>query len=139
MRIPTAAAGVLVALLIAACGAAGSASPSPSPSPTFGGGFDVTATEQDHAVTMHVGQTLEVVLHGGTSMMWQQVASSDTSILQPIVDTNATAVRGVTLAAFRAKAAGQAKVTAVGLPVCPSGQPCPMYAILYTLEVTVTP
>jgi len=100
--------------------------------------FDVTATEKDHAVSMHVGQRLELVLHGGGNLSYQQVRSSDASILAPTVDPAATAVRGVTLAAFEAKAAGQTRVTAVGAPVCPSGQACPMYVLLYTLTVTVT-
>ena len=85
---------------------------------------------------MHVGQRLEVVLHGG-AVNWQQVQSSNRSILEPIVDPGATAVHGVTLAAFEAKAVGNAEVTAVGSPNCPSGQPCPMYLRLYSLTVTV--
>lgn len=101
--------------------------------------FDVTATEKDHAVSMHVGEKLEVVLHGGGQLNYQQVRSSDESVLAPTVDPAATAVRGVTLAAFVAKSAGTARVTAVGAPVCPSGQACPMFAVLYTLTVTVTP
>lgn len=101
--------------------------------------FDVTATEKDHAVSMHAGQKLEVVLHGGTQMRYQQVRSSDTSILEPTVDPAATAALGVTLAAFKADRTGQATVTAIGAPVCPSGAMCPMYAVLYTLTVTVTP
>ena len=101
--------------------------------------FDVTATEQDHAISMHVGQKLQVVLHGGGQLNYQQVQSSDETVLAPTVDPAATAVRGVTLAAFIAKSAGAARVTAVGAPVCPSGQACPMFAVLYTLTVTVTP
>lgn len=101
--------------------------------------FDVTATEQDHAVSMHVGQKLQVVLHGGTQVNYQQVQSNDQTVLAPTVDPAATAVRGVTLAAFIAKSQGTARVTAVGSPVCPSGAMCPMYAVLYTLTVTVTP
>jgi hypothetical protein len=127
---------VVLALLISACGSVGlGSSPSPSPNPMH---FDVTATEKDHAVSMHVGQRLEVVLHGGESLSYQQVRSSDGSILAPTVDPAATAARGVTLAAFEARSAGVARVTAVGTPVCPSGQACPMFAVLYTLTVTVT-
>ena len=100
--------------------------------------FDVTATEKDHAVSMQVGQRLEVVLRGGTVMRYQQVRSSDQAILAPTVDPAATAAMGVTLAAFVARSTGQATVTAVGSPVCPSGAMCPMYALLYTLTVTVT-
>jgi hypothetical protein len=131
-----------VAMFAAACGAAGvgaGTNPSPSPSDTSPMHFDVTATETDKAVTMRAGQTLELVLHGGNQIMWQQVKSSDTTILEPTVNPAATAMRGVTLAAFRARSAGEVKVTAVGTAVCPSGQPCPMFAMLYTLTVTVTP
>jgi hypothetical protein len=128
---------VVLALLVVSCGAAGQgASPSPSENPMH---FDVTATEKDHAVSMHVGQKLELVLHGGGLLRYQQVTSSNTSILEPTVDPAATAVIGVTLAAYKARASGVARVTAVGVPVCPSGQACPMLAVLYTLTVTVTP
>lgn len=130
-----------VAAFGVACGAAGGsgANPTPSPSDTSPTHFDVTATEIDKAVSMRVGQKLEVVLHGGGQITYQQVRSSDTSILEPAVDPAATAARGVTLAAFKARAAGEVQVTAVGAPVCPSGQPCPMFAILYSLTVTITP
>lgn len=127
---------VLLVFALTACGAVGQgASPSPSDNPMR---FDVTATEKDHAVSMHVGQKLELVLHGGGQLTYQQVTSSNTSILEPTVNPAATAVHGVTLAAFKARAAGEARVTAVGAPVCPSGQACPMFAVLYTLTVTIT-
>lgn len=127
---------LLVVLFAAACGSVGQgAGPPPSDNPMH---FDVTATEKDHAVSMHVGQKLEVVLHGGTQMHYQQVRSSDPSILAPTVDPAATGVVGVTLAAFKADAAGETTVTAVGTAVCPTGQACPMYALLYTLKVTIT-
>jgi hypothetical protein len=126
---------VVALMFVAACGSVGQgSSPSPTENPTH---FDVTATEKDHAISMHVGQRLELVLHGGGNLNYQQVRSSDTSILAPTVDPAATAARGVTLAAFEAKSAGQAHVTAIGAPVCPSGQACPMFVILYTLTVTV--
>ena len=125
-------------LLVAGCGAYSFPGSDPTPTPSPGLGFDVTATEKDHAVTMRVGQKLEVALHGGASTNWQQPRSSNEEILTPVPDPAATAVRGVTLAAFKAIAPGQVEVTAVGTPVCPSGQACPMYAILYSLKVTVT-
>jgi hypothetical protein len=131
-----------VAMFGVGCGAAGvgaGSNPSPSPSDTSPMHFDVTATETDKAVSMHVGQKLELVLHGGNQIMWQQVKSSDTTILEPTVNPAATAMRGVTLAAFKARSAGEVQVTAVGTAVCPAGQPCPMFAMLYTLTVTITP
>jgi hypothetical protein len=89
---------------------------------------------------MHVGQKLEVVLHAGDgNVNWSYPSSSDQSALTPIVDPAATAARGVTLAAFEAKKAGQVRVTSMAGPVCPSGSVCPMYAILYELTVTIRP
>ena len=127
---------IVLALLAASCGTVGQgAGPRPTDNPLH---YDVTATEKDHAVSMQVGQKLELVLHGGGHLTYQQVSSSNTSILEPTVNSAATAVLGVTLAAFKARAAGVERVTAVGAPVCPSGQACPMFAVLYTLTVTVT-
>ena len=126
---------IVLALLAMSCGSVGQgAAPSPSDNPMH---FDVTATEKDHAVSMLVGQKLELVLHVGGNLSYQQVTSSDTSVLEPTVDPAASAVRGVTLAAFKARAAGESRVTSVGSPVCPSGPACPMFAVLYMLTVTV--
>src|SRR5579864_5131981 len=89
-----------IALSTVACGSTATGTgTNPSPTPSGGFGFDVTATEKDHAVTMHVGQTLEVVLHGGGQLNYQQVRSSNTALLEPTADPAATAARGVTLAA----------------------------------------
>jgi hypothetical protein len=129
------------AVLISGCGSVGTAS-SPSPSPSAGSNltFDVTVTETTRAASMRVGQKLEVVLHAGNGMNnWTQPRSSDEAILAPIVDPAATAVRGVTLAAFQAKGPGQVDITAYGSPICPSGQACPMYVMLFSVKVTVTP
>ena len=128
-----------LAMLAAACGAYSFGS-SPSPSPGGGFGFDLTVTEKDHAVTMHPGQKLEVVLHAGNGMTnWSHPVSSDSSLLAPIVDPAATAVQGVTLAAFQAKRTGSVQVTATAGPKCPPNGMCPMIAIAYTLTVTITP
>jgi hypothetical protein len=133
---------ISAAVLISGCGSAGAGSnPTPSPSPSSGNlNFDVTVTEATKAASMRVGQKLEVVLKAGSGMNnWTQPRSSDESILAPIVNPAATAVRGATLAAFQAKAPGQVDVTAYAGPVCPSGQACPMYVMVYSVRVTVTP
>ena len=132
---------IVAAILISGCGSVGNASQAPTPSassnPTT---FDVTATETTQAASMRVGQKLEVALHAGSGMNnWTQPRSSDESILVPIVNPAATAVRGVTLAAFQAKAPGQVSVTAYTGPLCPSGQACPMYVVVFSAQVTVTP
>ncbi|TMD95666.1 MAG: hypothetical protein E6I72_10525 [Chloroflexi bacterium] len=126
-----------IGLLLSGCGAyAGPAAPSHSP----GAGFDLVATDTDHAVTMRSGQRLEVVLHAPNGMNnWTHPQSSDTSVLAPIVDPAATAARGVTLAAFQAVKPGQADVTANASPMCSPGSACPMYLAVYSLKVTVKP
>jgi hypothetical protein len=130
-----------IAMLAVACGATGIGSGSgPSPTPSSGIGFDVTATNADHAVTMRVGQKLEVVLHAAANMNdWTHPASSDTSVLSPTVDPAATAARGVTLAAFVAGKTGEVTVTSTESPHCPPGSACPMYLAAYSLKVTITP
>ena len=84
----------LMALFLGGCGAVGggAAPPATSPSPSPGAGFDVTVTENSHAVTLRVGQTLAVVLHARTGMSsWAGVRSSDQSVLEPIVNPAASA------------------------------------------------
>jgi hypothetical protein len=128
------------ALVLTACGSfsAGTGS-SPTPSTNPGLNFDVVVTEQDKAATLHVGQKLELVLHANTGMNnWTQVRSTDETILVPIVNPAATAVRGVTLSAFKAVAPGEAEITAYASPTCPSGQACPMYVQVFSVKVTVT-
>jgi hypothetical protein len=128
---------VIFMTLMVACGSY-SAGP-PPPSPGSPGRFDVTASERDHAITMHVGQKLEVVLHANQGMKpWTHPVSSDTSILASIVDTAATAARGVTLAAFQANAKGLVEITANAAPDCAPDQPCAMYLAVYNLKVTIT-
>ena len=130
-----------IACLTAACGATGIGSGSnPSPTPSEGMGFDVTVTENDHSVTLHPGQKLEVVLHAPNGMnSWTHPISNDTSVLSPIVDPAATAARGVTLAAFEARKSGMVEVSSNASPQCSPGQACPMYIAVYSLKVTVTP
>src|SRR6266852_8462899 len=142
--VKTAVAGALVAVALAACGYSpcacdGSGTLPVETTPSPGLGFDAVVTEKDEAITIQMGQKLEVVLHANPGMTnWSNVRSSDTSVLTPIVNPAATAVRGVTLAAFQAEARGQAVITASAGADCSSGQACPMYAILYSVTVTVT-
>ena len=133
------------AMLCACGGYRVGGSPSPSPSPPAasppGLGFDVVVTEQDRTATLHVGQRLEVVLHAHQGMSpWTRVQALDVTVLRPTVNPAATAIVGVTLAAFQAVGAGETTVTAYAGPLCPSpGQACPMYVQVYSLRVTVTP
>jgi hypothetical protein len=136
--------GLAAALMLSACGAVGiGAAPSPSPSypaVTPGHGFDVVVTEKDHSVTLRVGQRLEAVLHADPKMTpWEGVRSTDQTVLMPVVDPAATAVRGVTLAGFQAMTPGTASIEATAGAACPPGVACPMYAILLSIAVSVTP
>ena len=127
------------ALVLTACGSyhIGTGS-GPSPSTNPGLGFAVAVSEKDHAATLHVGQKLEVVLHANNGMNnWTQPKSSDASILAAVVNPAATAVRGVTLAAFQALAPGSAQITATAGADCSPGQPCPQYLMVLTITVTV--
>jgi hypothetical protein len=127
-------------LALSACGAAagGAAPPTSSPSTSPLAGFDVTVTENSRSVTLRVGQTLAVVLHARPGMTsWSGVRSSDPSVLEPIVNPAAAAARGVTLAGFKAAAAGKAQIDATAGPLCSPGQACPAYAMLLTIDVTV--
>ena len=143
--VKTALVAVLVAVAVSACGSVGkggppAGNPSPNASSIPGVGFDAVVTERNTAVTIHEGQKLEVVLHAASGMEnWGNVRSSDTSVLTPIVNPAATAVRGVTLAAFQAQTPGQSVITASAGAACSPGQACPMYAILYSVTVTVLP
>jgi hypothetical protein len=129
-----------IAAVTVACGAYAMPGASPSPSPRGGMGFDVTATNTDRAVTMRVGQKLEVVLRAGSGLNnWSHPQSSDHSVLAPAVDPAATAAIGVTLAAFEAMKPGQVDVTSNASPKCPLDQACPMFVAVYSLKVTITP
>jgi len=142
--VKTAVLAAVAGLLICACGGVPppmpGIGPAPRPSSGPGFGFDAMVTEKDKAITIQVGQKLEVVLHANAGMTnWSNVRSSDTSVLTPIVNPAATAVRGVTLAAFQAQTQGQSVITASAGAACSPGQACPMYAILYSVTVTVLP
>jgi hypothetical protein len=142
----TALVAALAAVVFAACGyspcacdGSGTLPVPESPSIGPGAGFDAVVTQNDTAITIHAGQKLEVVLNAKPGMTnWSNVRSSDTTVLKPIVNPAATAVRGVTLAAFQALTPGKAVVTASAGAACSPGSACPMFAVLYSVTVTVT-
>jgi hypothetical protein len=130
-----------IGLLLMGCGAAPGAGshPSPTPSGQPGLGFDVGAGDQDQAITMRVGEKLEVVLHARNGMNnWTHPKSADETILAPIPDPAASAARGVTLAAFKAMRPGTVQVTSTSSPYCPPNAACAMYLAVYNLKVTIT-
>jgi phage tail protein X len=129
---------IAAALALCACGAP-KAGIGPAIPTVPGRGFDVSVTEKDRAVSLRAGQKLEAVLHANPGMTaWSEVKSSDPSILSSIVDTGATAVRGVTLAGFQAVAPGHAQITAYAGMDCSPGQACAMFLLVLSIDVTVT-
>lgn len=128
-----------LAMLAVGCGAYAMPGGDTTPTPSGGMNYDVTATDNVHEVSMHVGQRLEVVLHAPSGMSnWTHPESSDRSVLEPVVDPAAMAARGVTLAAFAARKPGQVTVTSNSSPMCSPGQACPMLIAVYSLKVTIT-
>jgi hypothetical protein len=138
-------AALLAVVTLAACGtvrgAPGGTEPSPiTPAPTAPvHGFDVLITDQDRAVTVQVGQRIEVFLRQKPGMTeWSGIRSEDTSVLAPI-PTGIAAVRGATIAGFTAVQTGTTNIQSSAGPMCAPGEACPAYAILFSVAVTVLP
>ena len=111
---------------------------SPVPSVTPAAGFDVVITEQDRAVAVRSGQKIEVFLRPRTGMTtWGNLRSDNPAVLAPI-PTGILAPRGVSAAGFRAVSAGAANISATAGPECSPDEACPAYAILLSIQVTVT-
>lgn len=132
-------AGICAAALCA-CGAVsgGGAVPSPTPPTTPTAGFDVLVTQNDAAVSVHVGQRIEVVLVQRSGMTrWGDVRADDETVLEA-VPTGISAPSGQTYAGFQALKAGEATITSYATALCSPGQACPMFAMLFSVRVTVT-
>jgi hypothetical protein len=125
----------IAAAVLCACGATSGPVAPETPAPAAG--FDVLITNKDQDVTVYPGQKVEVYLTEGAGMtVWSNLRSSDESVLAP-VPTGTLAPRGVTLGGFQAVAAGTATITATAGAACSPGQACPMYAVLFSVRVTV--
>lgn len=122
-------------------GCLGCAAPSsPNPSVPTGpiSGFDVLITEHDQDVTVQAGQRIEVFLRQRAGLtVWSGPRSDDEAVLAPI-PTGITAVRGATIGGFKAITPGRASITAYATADCSPGQACPMFAVLFSVRVTVT-
>jgi predicted secreted protein len=128
-----------VALLgLTACGSVAlrPAGPSPSQAPSSAG--TVTDTDENKTLTYHVGDTFELQLHEQSGWtMWENVTASDRSVLQPMVDTHAASVRGVTLAKFKAAAPGTSDITATASMACSPGVACAALARVWKVTIQV--
>ena len=126
---------ILSSFVLAGCGAApASLGPVASTSP------EVSVTEAANArtVSVAVGDRLGVSLHQQPGYApWQQPASSDTGVLQPLPASIGTPVEGITLAAFKAVRAGHADITAIASFACKPGTTCPGLARVWRVTVVV--
>ena len=85
-------------------------------------------------VTAHVGDRIQIAL--GEQYKWQLDPPDGVVLTHPV--QNYLLVRG-TQAIWLASAPGQSTIRATGSANCPSGQPCPLFAILFTANVVVSP
>jgi hypothetical protein len=136
------AAGLAI-LVLAGCGArtcqgcAALNSPLPVVVVSPAAGFDVLITDRDQDVTVHAGQKIEVYLRQRSGLtLWTGLRTDAETVLTPI-PTGITAARGVTIGGFQAVAPGVANITATATADCSPGQPCPMFAALFSVRVTV--
>ena len=124
---------ILMAAVLVSCGSlAGSGG---DPSPTAPRSVMVTKADDRGTVTAHVGDLVQIAL--GDQFSWQLDPPDGVVLARPAVQ-NYLLVRG-TQAIWLAKAAGTATVRATGGAVCPSGQPCPLFAVLFSVTVNVLP
>jgi len=129
-------------VLLAGCGtgfgcACGAEHISPPSATAPVAGFDVLVTDMDQDITVHAGQRIEVYLRQRSGLtVWTGLRSDDEAVLAPI-PTGIAPVRGVTIGGFNAIASGTASITAYATAACSPGQPCPMFAALFSVRVTV--
>ena len=129
------------ALLLAGCGAyriGPGEPPSPAPNPRL---VTQISTEDDgRAVAVHTGTVLNVALIASNGWgNWQHPQTSDPLVLEPTVNPAAAAIRGATLAAYRALKLGTSRLTSFSTPLCPPGQACATIAKTWAVTVTVIP
>ena len=138
MRLRHLLGAALGTLLLASCGGMGgepSAGHPVATKPTPGSA--IVITEQSHAVAASVGTRILVFLKARPSMTsWSEVESSDVNVLTPTV-IEVMVPHDVTAAAFTAFGPGVALITAGSGPLCQATMPCPMYAALFSVQVTV--
>jgi hypothetical protein len=138
----------LAMIVLGACGsvAGGTAghpagSPSPSPSASAGAtpGPNLTIDDSGHTITLHPGQVISVSLKAPQGYRpWGNPSSSDQGVMEPTVNTGASAQVGWTLASFKALKDGSAKLESSTTMSCPAGVACPMLARAWLVTVQVT-
>ena len=85
-------------------------------------------------VTAHVGDRIQIAL--GEQYKWQLDPPDGVVLTRPV--QNYLLMRG-TQGIWLASATGRSTISATGSANCPSGQPSPLFAILFTATVVVVP
>lgn len=98
----------------------------------------LTNADTGKTVQIRVGQTIDLSLRAASGFQNWVVAPPNAAVLMPAADPAAAAVRGVTLRAFLAAAAGQTAITATSKPTCTSGQACPQLVQGFNVTVVVS-
>lgn len=149
MKVRHLLAAALGGLLLASCGAAlggpsagvGVSLRSESPAATpAASGPDLMITDQSRDVAAYTGQRILVFLNARPGLTdWSDIRSSDVHVLTPAV-IDVMVPHGVTAAAFKAGGVGVVLITASAGPLCQAFVPCPppMYAALFSVQVTVS-
>jgi hypothetical protein len=149
-RLVTPAGTVVLLLLLSgqACGSTGPrAAPAGSPTPaslpgSIPGGQAAAAlgdADSGRTLQLHRGQVVSVALHETSGFaQWSRLATTDGSVLMPIVDARAAAVRGVTLGSFEAVGPGTAQITSSASAECTPGAQCSSLARSWVVTVTVS-
>jgi hypothetical protein len=132
---------VAVTLLMSACahGASAAADPPTADPPAASAGILLGNKDNHRVVNVGSGQRVAVALSQNQGMtLWTHPATSDQSVLAPVVDPGATAARGMTLASFQAAGRGTATLSSSSGPSCAPGKPCPHYLLGWSVEIHVS-
>ena len=124
---------VAFATIVAACGSvAGPGGFDPSPTPMTG--VTITTASNQHSVTAHVGDHIQIAL--GEDINWQ-LEPPDGTVLVQEANRSYLLVRG-TQAIWLARSVGRSTIKATGGKNCPSGAACPLLLAVFSATVEVT-
>jgi len=124
---------VAFAAIVAACGSvAGPGGFDPSPTPITG--VTITTALNQHSVTAHVGDHIQIAL--GEDINWQ-LEPPDGTVLVQEANRSYLLVRG-TQAIWLARSVGRSTIKATGGKNCPSGAACPLLLAVFSATVEVT-
>ena len=124
---------VAFAAIVAACGSvAGPGGFDPSPTPVTG--VTITTASNQHSVTAHVGDHIQIAL--GEDINWQ-LEPPDGTVLVQEANRSYLLVRG-TQAIWLARSVGRSTIKATGGKNCPSGAACPLLLAVFSATVEVT-